>query len=79
MNYIKNFYCKFEEFLNLRNPIKSNYVTKNNYLIQNTILKPIFKDEFNVGTSIKYNNLFYPIPIIRPLLNSTSIQELKKD
>ena len=77
MNYINNFYCKFKEFLNPGNPIKSNFVPKNNYLIKNAILKPIFKDEFNAGKQIKYNNLFTPIPIIRPLANPIYIQ-LKK-
>jgi hypothetical protein len=74
MNYINNFYCKFKEFLNPGYPIKSNYVPKNNYLIKNAILKPIFKDEFNVEKQIKYNNLFQPISIISPLANPICIQ-----
>lgn len=78
MNYIANFYCKFEEFINPGNPIKNNYLPKNNYLIKNAILKPIFNDEFNIGKTIKYNNLFQPIPIIPLLLNPICIQELKK-
>ena len=91
MNYLKNFYCKFETFLNSGNSSKpskpnntsnlSNYILKNNYLIKNAILKPIFNDKFNVGKSNKsnkYNNLFQPIPIISPLLNPIGIQ-LKKN
>ena len=69
MNYIKKFYSGFKELTYPREPIKSNYVTKNNYLIKNSILKPVFKDEFNVLANIKYQKLFQVKPNVYASIN----------
>ena len=80
MNYIKKFYSGFKELVYPREPIKSNYVTKNNYLIKNSILKPVFKDEFNVLANIKYQKLFQVKPNVYTSINPIDIcAELEKD
>ena len=80
MNYIKKFYSGFKELTYPREPIKSNYVTKNNYLIKNSILKPVFKDEFNVLANIKYQKLFQVKPNVYTSINPIDIcEELEKD
>jgi len=89
MNNIKQFFSGFKEFIHPREPIKSNYVAKNNYLINSAILKPVFKDEFNVFSNIKYQNVFSNIkyqklfqssPNIYSSINPTdTYPELEKD
>jgi hypothetical protein len=80
MNYIKQFYSGFKELTYPREPIKSNYVAKNNFLFKNTIFKPVFKDEFNVFSNIKYQKLFQTTPNIYTSINPIdTCVELEKD
>jgi hypothetical protein len=81
MNNLKKIYIGLRELVSPstpNTPIKSNYPTKNVFLIKNCILKPFFKDEFNIGKSIKYNKLFQTIPIIYQMTNDKQYNTCKK-
>lgn len=56
MNHNKTIYNNLLNIIEPTKPIKINYNKPLNFLVKDALLKPLFKDEFNV---VDYNNFKY--------------------
>lgn len=75
MNYVKNFYSGFKNIFEPNEPIKATCIPKNNLLVKDAILRPLFKYEPYMFNPKKYDKLCKTHPTIFSSINYSPLEK----